>query len=1175
MKKIISLILTAAMLLSLGACGSTASSEAPAESAASSEVSSSAETEKENAVKEEAGQPENGEEEKKDAVGLPSGGETVEGFTVQEIREFPLVGATAVLFVHDRTGARLMYIANDDTDRVFDLTFFTRAVDNTGLPHIFEHSTLDGSKKYPSKALFFNLSYQTYNTYMNAMTYPLMTTYPVASLSEEQLLKYADYYTDSCLHPMIMEDEGIFREEAWRYRLPDMESDLTIEGTVYSEMQGAMDLASTANINFLKAAFPGSTIGNESGGLPENIPDMTWESLRSYHDLYYHPSNCMAFLYGKYDDYTAFLRLLDEAFAPYEKREFTFEDPEYEAITEAVSESCAYPVEASSDTVNASSVYYAVMCPGLKDDPEEELVLNTLTDLLVVDASPLMQNLKRALPQGSFATYIELDGPEDLIVFYAQNVNADDAGLFRDTVDASLREIAEKGFAEDLVDSVTASLSLSMKMTAEESGVGVELIQSVASYYASAGDPFGYMEYVDALEKLKDWNAQGFYQTAVSDRLLDSPLTVLSVTYPEAGLREALDAAEAERLAAVKASMTEEELQAIIDETNAEQEEDDASEYVAALQAVTVSSLPEEIRHYEISDRTGADGVRYIDAETEVDGIGSAALFFDASALPEEDIHWFALYTALLGEMDTESHSREELAILMTRWLYNGEIRLSIAEDKESGSLCPRLRAGWTALEEDLGEGYDLLYEILYETDFTDTENLAGLISQNKAALKSEITADPYNIMLYRAFGADKPLYRYYSYFNGLEYYAFLEEAEQLVMSEPDAVVGKLEEIRTYFHNRCGAAALFAGSKEGIAVNAPFAEAFMAKLDEVPLVPAEYAFPPAAMSEGLAVDSTVQYNGLVIGYEEAGLDGFSGDMDAVSAVMQDAYLYPMLRDQYGAYGVFSGFSEDGGIYVVSYRDPNVAETFDVYAGMADFADSLELSQEELDGYILSSYAYYAAPEGPLTGALSAAVDVLAGEDPEEKLAYMKELKALTPEKFRSYAAAYRKLYQEGILFTAGGMSAIEKNADLYETVLNPFGAVDASGIEFDDVPEEYEHYEAVRFVFENRLMLPLGETEFGAEEDATAGDLAGALVAILGDDPADQEAAVEFLAGYEIIPKGLAADTALTGKDAEIIMTAFAAAVGEEHAAAGEAGDDVLSRGELAESLMAYCDEIL
>ena len=217
---------------------------------------------------------------------LPAVGDTVEGFTVRETRDFPLVGATVVLFEHERTGAQLMYIANNDTNRVFDLSFFTRAVDNTGLPHVFEHSTLDGSEKYPSKALFFNLIYQTYNSYMNAFTYPLFTSYPVGSLSEEQLLKYADYYTDSCLHPSIMTDESIFREEAWRYRLASAEDELSIEGTVYSEMLGAMDLESSARNYMMRTAFPGSQIGNESGGEPEFIPDMTWEALQAFPNTY-------------------------------------------------------------------------------------------------------------------------------------------------------------------------------------------------------------------------------------------------------------------------------------------------------------------------------------------------------------------------------------------------------------------------------------------------------------------------------------------------------------------------------------------------------------------------------------------------------------------------------------------------------------------------------------------------------------------------------------------------------------------------------------------------------------------------------------------------------------------------------------------------------------------------
>ena len=210
---------------------------------------------------------------------LPAPGETRHGFTVEEIVPFPAAGAQIVHFRHDATGARLLVIANDDTNRFFDLTFLTEAVDSTGLPHIFEHATLGGSRKYPGKSFFFNLIYQTYNTFINAMTSDLMTTYPVASLSEAQLLRLADVYTDSCLHPLVMEDESIFREEAWRCRLESEDAPLTLEGTVYSEMKGALNLSYMAGYNLYRVLFPGSLAANIYGGDPDVIPTLTWERL--------------------------------------------------------------------------------------------------------------------------------------------------------------------------------------------------------------------------------------------------------------------------------------------------------------------------------------------------------------------------------------------------------------------------------------------------------------------------------------------------------------------------------------------------------------------------------------------------------------------------------------------------------------------------------------------------------------------------------------------------------------------------------------------------------------------------------------------------------------------------------------------------------------------------------
>ena len=1101
------------------------------------------------------------------AVGLPRVGDVVYGFEAKEIRDFALVGAQAVLFEHQKTGARLMYIANEDTNRVFDLTFLTRPTDNTGLPHVFEHSTLDGSEKYPSKALFFNLSYQTYNTYMNASTYSMMTTYPIASLSEAQLLKYADYYTDSCLHPMIMEDESIFREEAWRYRLASTDDPLTIEGTVYSEMLGATTLARAAGFNSYRAAFPGSVVGLDQGGDPDYIPDMTWESLKNYHNLYYHPSNCVAFLYGEFEDYTAFLKLLDDAFAPYEKTDFAFSDDGYTPITAPVTAEVGFPMEAGTDVANQSEIEYFLVCPGLRDNAQEQMILNTLTDLLLDEASPLMIALRQALPSGQFSCYIDTTAPDDAIVFSASNVNQGDAEVFKATVDAALAEVAEKGFADDMVDAVMASLSLSTRLVSENSDVGVDLIPTIAYYCATGNGPFAYFDYVDALSNLEDWNKQGLYSEGIKKWLIGNERTALVTTYPEPGQKEVKDAALAEKLAAVKAAMTEEELQALIAQTNAAAEEEDTSAMVAELQAVTVASLPEEIREYDVKDVTGEDSIRRVSAVADVEGIGRSAMFLNASGLSQEQIHWFKLFTMLVGDLNTTKHTRDELNVLSARYLYDRELRVSLLGDNENFS--PWLRMGWISTDEDLAAAYDLMYELVFETDFTDPK-LPERISALKTALRSSINSGAYNILLYRGIAITSPLYRYYNYMNYLEYYSFLEQAEAAVVSDPDAVIAALQNIQQTMKNSYGAMEAYAGSEAGAAHNTELADAFMAKLENKPFEPVAYDLPVPAKREALIVDQQVQFNGMFADYASLGMTEYDGGLDAVTALVGDVFLVPQLRDQYGVYSPWAGAVTDAGIYLLTYRDPNVRETFAVYDSLPDQLRNYAVTQDVLDGYIMSAYAGYAKSSGELTSAMDAVVGTLNGDPKDQKLEYMRELKAVTPEALTAAADMYQKLCENGTRSTAGSASAINANADLYEVILNPFNAQDASQVVLTDVPEDNAHYKAVRHVFENSYMAPLTDDTFGVDDPATLGDLCAALYVLIGGNPNQPADAHAFLAGYGLVPADSTPETPLTNQLSDSVIIDYAMAVfGVEMTSdvTEENADAVMTRGELAEEV--------
>ena len=1098
------------------------------------------------------------------------GKEQINGFYLVETRRFPLIQADISLYEHIKTGAKFVYIANEDTNRAFQLSFNTRPIDDTGLPHVFEHSCLCGSDKYPYDQLWWAVSYQTYNTYVNAYTTDAMTCYPVGSLSEEQLLKLAEYYTDACYKPLILKDESIFRTEAWRYRLENSEDPLTIEGTVYSEMLGSYTLNRFASQMAYKTAFPGSVLGFDYGGNPEHIPEMTWESLKNYHSLYYHPSNSVAYLYGKIEDFKAYLALLDSYYSEYERSEFKFEDKNYERLTSSVKAEFAYPVSEGSNTEDNSEIDYYIILPGLRDDIEQERVIDNMLSLLSSHSSVLGQSFKKEFPSASFSIGREIAAEDDAICVTVRNVNRDDAARIKIIINEAFKSVAKKGFAEDLVDSYMASINLSTKLSAEESDPIEGILNSISYHYAVTGDVFRYIDDVESLEKMAEMN-NGAYQEAAQKWLTNASLTALVVTYPEPGKKEENDKALADSLATLKASMSAEQIAALVEETNAPEKEEDYSKEIAYLKAVDVSSLPEETRVYDVKDVTGEDGVRRIDSIANVDGVGTASIYLDANALPQEDIHWLRLFTRLLGKQDTSSHSQNELSVLMERLLYNGGIGVSCLDDyeDEEDGYSLYLVADWTAMDEDLQAGYDLVKELIFDSKFDNPSTLLEQVKAQKTATRNTITQNSYSVMLYRALGAEIPLMRLYSYMNFIEYYQFLESVEKQLQTGSKEPGEKLAAIQAFFNNKAGAILTFAGSEDSIAVNRPIADGFIADMPSEARTQVVFDLPATAYNEALIIDSNVQYNGIVANYYQLELDEYDAAFDAVTSLVSDMILVPILRDGYGVYTPMNAFMPAYGMYILTYRDPNIRETFEVYASLADRIANIEIDQETLNGYILSAYSSYAMPQGELAGANGAISTVLSNGDQEYIVECMKQLKAVTPEKVKELAGVYAKAWENGSLFTAGGAGAISENADIYDVILNPFNAKDDTKTEFTDVTKDGEYsYEALRFVFENKYMIALSETEFGTMSNATAADVIGFIYSMNGGTADDFAGGRAFLAKYNIVPEDLEAAEPLTEKlFVQIMNDSY------DLGLTTDTPDTVMTRGDLAEFIFDAMQE--
>ena len=343
----------------------------------------------------------------------------------------------------------------------------------------------------------------------------------------------------------------------------------------------------------------------------------------------------------------------------------------------------------------------------------------------------------------------------------------------------------------------------------------------------------------------------------------------------------------------------------------------------------------------------------------------------------------------------------------------------------------------------------------------------------------------------------------------------------------------------------------------------------MAKLDSAPFEAAEYDLPVPARREALIVDQQVQYNSLIADYASLGMDEYHAGLDAVMSLVGDVFLMPQLRDQYGVYTPMAGAVTDGGVYLLAYRDPNIRQTFAVYDGLAEQLRGYQVSQETLDGYIMSAYAGYAKSTGELTSAMNAVISLLNGEPQDRQLQYMRQLKSVTPETMERAADMFEKLSANGVRATAGSAAAINANSDLYDVILNPFNAQDMTQVVLDDVKEGQPHYEAMRFAFENGFMGLQGENTFGADAPATVGDLYAAIYVMIGGEYAPEEA-YNGVIEYGLAPAEYAFDAIVTraicdgvfGDFADMIFGVKMPALSE-----GEADDTPVTRGELAEQI--------
>ena len=965
-------------------------------------------------------------------------GDVVSGFELTKVGYDTSSNAWEYLFVHKKTGATMLVIQNGDTNRGFSISFNTPADNDKGANHIIEHAVLGGSKKYPSSNIIFDLTNTTYVSFVNAFTYQNMTMFPICSASEQQLLKSADIYLDAVYHPLLLSDQRIFEREGWRYELKSQSSDLTYNGIVYNEMQGNMGSIDTAAYyNAQKAIFSDSNQKYNSGGDPQQITKLTYKEVLSTYKKNYHPSNSFMVLYGDVD-YEAFLKMIDKNYlSSYSKKTYTEERDTQQPFSKLSQKIYTFPVAKGEATANKAVIDLVFAASDVKKLGAENFVaLSTAVALLNLDNSDLKKAMLKSGIAQSYRISIGSDTFQPTIHFIATNADPSKKMDFYNLVLSELKKVVKNGLDSELVKASLRSFDFD-KALGNDSSSAVQSLSNMSLFNNIMGDPlFDYNYYYkNVVGKLDD----KILENVIQKQIVNNKTAALTVTVPKAGLLESNAQAKAKELSKEKSSMTSKQIAAMVKKTadfSTWNSQSTSAEVLKSLQAVTLKDLNVDVRDRDIKEST-VGGVTLMTADANVDSVSSIFLSFDASHLTAEELLYLKFYSDMLSNgMATTTRSENQVLNETALKAYSISSTLgAFTDDKNDTSAHPILGINYYGFEDEYADTFDLVSDILLRSKISDISVYGNRTISNLKAQYQALFAEPLNLALYRSLAYTSPTYRYYNYFNGLDYYNFVIDLEKQIKTTPNDVVKKLEAARAKALNRSNLTVLFAGeadAQDKFASNLPD---FTSKLPNESYQKVNVSLPKPAAKEAWIINSTVQYvciNGALISNEVP----ISGKADAISGILNNMMLTPEIRLKGGAYGVGAFFSRNN-YYAYTYRDTNYVTSLTTLGATDEFLKTVipYVTPDVLESYKLSAYATATQSAGEINEALSSLINKCQGITTQDKLDALTELKNVSLTDLQDYAGYMEKINSNLNYVVVAPKSEIEKNKDLFDSVI--------------------------------------------------------------------------------------------------------------------------------------------
>ncbi len=962
--------------------------------------------------------------------------EKFDGYEIIEKRFVKELNADCYLLEHIKSGARVLKIAADDANKTFSIAFSTIPESDAGTPHIMEHSVLNGSKKFPVKSPFDELRKGSLNTFLNAMTSDDFTVYPVASMNEKDYFNLMDVYLDAVFNPRIYTDERIFMQEGWHYELTGKDAPLEYKGVVYNEMKGAFSNPEREMwYQIQKALFPENGYRFSSGGYPSSIPSLSYQDFLAFHKKNYHPSNSYIFLYGN-ADLKKELEFIDSQYLKYyDRSEAPAPTEKNQPFTEIREISAFYPVIDGAPTENQT---YLVMnwVIGSGADPALTMSLDVLADVIVnQESAPLRKALQEAgIGSDVYATNQGM--LQNVFSIVVQNANASDRENFKKGVMETLQKIADAKIDRETLRASVNRLEFRLR-EGNDAQKGITYNMRCITSWIYTGNPFASLEYEKSLAVLKESITGTRLEDIIRNDMLNNNYSVLLDLQPKTGLEsENLEKITAE-LKAKKESMSDAELEAVIQKTKdliEFQKSTDSPEAVASIPMLALSDITPEAQWYEPEKREISE-IPHMYYNEFTNNIVYMNFWFHLDVLPEEKLPYVALLAQLLGKMDAGSMTYGQLdnALNSNTGGYGVSLNTFLPGHEDS-KLMPEMKVQMKTTAEKIDTSLSLLGEILFATRLDDKERLGTLIKRHQSQIESMVNQNGYGIAATR-------LESYYSRHGvfaektrGIEYYWFITDLQRRFNENPDKVIDELKEIYAKLFSKRNLIAGITCDKKGFDDYSASLANFTSKLSDRNSSRNTWSLEPAPKNEGILTASKVQY--VLQGYDfgKLGLK-WDGKWYVLNQVMSTDWLQTQLRVVGGAYGGFSNISRNGTVYLASYRDPNLKETLDNFNGTIDYLSKFEADSVMMTRYIIGTMSELDYPLTPSQKGEQAFRWYIEGVTKDEIQADREAVLSTTAVDIRNMAGIVSKILDQQVYCVYGNEMKLSTNKSLFKNLV--------------------------------------------------------------------------------------------------------------------------------------------